>query len=108
MPPSGPGARTERPLAPLALLAGMSGNLMEWYDFALYGVLAATLGELFFPHGSRLVALLSVFGVFAAGYVMRVLGGALFGHVGDNVGRRRALLGCAGALAGARDRGGVA
>ena len=77
----------------------MSGNLMEWYDFALYGVLAATLGELFFPHGNRLVALLSVFGVFAAGYVMRVLGGALFGHVGDHMGRRRALLVSAVAMA---------
>jgi MHS family proline/betaine transporter-like MFS transporter len=87
------------PLSPLALFAGMSGNLMEWYDFALYGVLAATLGELFFPHGSRLVALLSVFGVFAAGYVMRVVGGALFGHVGDRLGRRRALLLSAVAMA---------
>lgn len=86
-------------LSPLALLAGMSGNLMEWYDFALYGVLAATLGELFFPHGSRLVALLSVFGVFAAGYVMRLVGGALFGHVGDRLGRRRALLLSAVAMA---------
>lgn len=92
-------ARATEGLSPLALVAGMSGNLMEWYDFALYGVLAATLGELFFPHGSRLVALLSVFGVFAAGYVMRVLGGALFGHVGDRVGRRRALLLSAVAMA---------
>jgi MHS family proline/betaine transporter-like MFS transporter len=80
------------PLSPLALLAGMSGNLMEWYDFALYGVLAATLGQLFFPSGNRLLALLSVFGVFAAGYLMRLLGGAAFGHIADRLGRRRALL----------------
>jgi len=86
-------------LTPLALLAGMSGNLMEWYDFALYGVLAATLGELFFPHGNRLAALLAVFGVFAAGYVMRIVGGAWFGHVGDRLGRRRALLLSAVAMA---------
>jgi MFS transporter, MHS family, proline/betaine transporter len=70
----------------------MSGNLMEWYDFALYGVLAATLGELFFPHAGRMLALLAVFGVFAAGYLMRLAGGAFFGHVGDRLGRRRALL----------------
>lgn len=76
----------------LCLVAGMSGNLMEWYDFALYGVLAATLGELFFPHAGRLLALLAVFGVFAAGYLMRLAGGAFFGHVGDRLGRRRALL----------------
>ncbi len=79
-------------LSPLALVAGMSGNLMEWYDFALYGVLAATLGRVFFPHSSRLLALVSVFGVFAAGYVMRILGGAAFGHIADRLGRRRALL----------------
>jgi MHS family proline/betaine transporter-like MFS transporter len=86
--------RTAAPatLSPLALLAGMSGNLMEWYDFALYGVLAATLGQLFFPAGNRVLGLLSVFGVFAAGYLMRLLGGALFGHVADRLGRRRALL----------------
>lgn len=99
-----PGVRPDpdRPagaLSPLGLLAGMSGNLMEWYDFALYGVLAATLGQLFFPQGNRLAALLSVFGVFAAGYLMRVVGGALFGHVGDHLGRRRALLVSAVAMA---------
>jgi len=86
-------------LSPLALVAGMSGNLMEWYDFALYGVLAATLGQLFFPHGSRLAALLAVFGVFAAGFVMRVVGGAAFGHIGDRLGRRRALLVSASVMA---------
>ena len=90
----GAGMEAERrpPLPPLAVLAGMSGNLMEWYDFALYGVLAATLGGLFFPSDNRLLALLSVFGVFAAGYVMRLLGGAAFGHIADRLGRRRALL----------------
>jgi MFS transporter, MHS family, proline/betaine transporter len=86
------GAGEKRGLSALGLIAGMSGNLMEWYDFALYGVLAATLGKLFFPDAGRLLALLSVFGVFAAGYVMRLVGGALFGHVGDRLGRRRALL----------------
>ena len=87
------------PLSPLALIAGMSGNLMEWYDFALYGVLASTLGQLFFPSGNRLLALLSVFGVFAAGYLMRVIGGAAFGHVADRLGRRRALLLSAASMA---------
>src|SRR5215468_3876783 len=86
-------------LSPLGLVAGMSGNLMEWYDFALYGVLAETLGDLFFPRSSRLAALLAVFGVFAAGYVMRLLGGAAFGHIADALGRRRALLLSAVAMA---------
>ena len=76
----------------LPLFAGVSGNLMEWYDFGLYGVLAATLGKLFFPEAGGLVGLLSVYGVFAAGYVARVVGGTVFGHIGDKFGRRKALL----------------
>ncbi|MFM8983291.1 MAG: MFS transporter, partial [Spartobacteria bacterium] len=65
---------------------------MEWYDFGLYGVLAPTLGRLFFPNADGFLGLLSVYGVFAAGYIARVAGGTIFGHVGDLVGRRSALL----------------
>jgi MHS family proline/betaine transporter-like MFS transporter len=80
------------PLKPIAVIAGMAGNMMEWYDFALYGVLAPTLGKLFFPQGNNLASILSVFGVFAAGYIMRLGGGAFFGHLADHHGRRIALL----------------
>lgn len=80
------------PLKPLAIIAGMAGNMMEWYDFALYGVMAPTLGKLFFPQSNHLVSILSVFGVFAAGYIMRLGGGAFFGHLADHHGRRIALL----------------
>jgi len=76
----------------LPLLAGVSGNLMEWYDFGLYGVLAATLGKLFFSDSGGFMGLLSVYGVFAAGYLARVAGGTILGHIGDRFGRRRALL----------------
>ena len=76
----------------LPLLAGVSGNLMEWYDFGLYGVLAATLGKLFFSDSGGFTGLLSVYGVFAAGYIARVAGGTILGHIGDRFGRRRALL----------------
>ena len=90
-----PSEQTLRPtprLGPVSLLAGMAGNLMEWYDFALYGVLAATLGELFFPGTDRLLGLLAVYGVFAAGYLSRIVGGAFFGHLADRGGRKKALL----------------
>ena len=80
------------PLKPIAVIAGMAGNMMEWYDFALYGVMAPTLGKLFFPQGNNFVSILSVFGVFAAGYIMRLGGGAFFGHIADHHGRRIALL----------------
>lgn len=83
---------TPQRLSPTAIVAGMSGNLMEWYDFALYGVLASTLGELFFPGNNGLLRLLAVYGVFAAGYLSRIAGGALFGHVADRGGRKKALL----------------
>ena len=87
------------PLKPIALVAGMAGNLMEWYDFALYGVMAPTLGKLFFPQGNNLVSIISVFGVFAAGYIMRLGGGAFFGHLADHHGRRIALLASATVMA---------
>ena len=87
------------PLRPVAVIAGMAGNLMEWYDFALYGVMAPILRKLFFPQGNHLVSILSVFGVFAAGYIMRLGGGAIFGHIADHHGRRIALLASATVMA---------
>lgn len=97
---------TSRNLNPTTVLAAMAGNLMEWYDFALYGVLAPTLGLLFFPAKDRLTSTLAVFGVFAAGYVARLAGGAFFGYLADHSSRRKALIfsatmmACSTALAG--------
>jgi MHS family proline/betaine transporter-like MFS transporter len=71
--------------------AGMIGNVLEWYDFAIYGYFAVAIGRQFFPHQDPVAQLLSAFGVFAVGYVMRPLGGALVGHIGDRYGRRAAL-----------------
>src|SRR5215468_5877681 len=73
------------------IAAGMIGNVLEWYDFAIYGYFAAAIGRQFFPHEDPVAQLLSAFGVFALGYLMRPLGGALFGHIGDKFGRRAAL-----------------
>jgi len=89
----------QTPLKPIAVIAGMAGNMMEWYDFALYGVMAPTLGKVFFPQENRIVAIISVFGVFAAGYIMRLGGGAFFGHIADHYGRRFALLASATVMA---------
>jgi MHS family proline/betaine transporter-like MFS transporter len=69
----------------------MIGNLLEWYDFAIYGYFAAAIGRHFFPHQDPVAQLLSAFGVFAVGYLMRPVGGALIGHIGDRFGRRAAL-----------------
>ncbi len=89
---SNQGVHESRGLAPTAVLAAMAGNLMEWYDFALYGVLAPTLGLLFFPGKDKLASTLAVFGVFAAGYVARLAGGAFFGYLADHSSRRKALI----------------
>ena len=71
--------------------AGMIGNLLEWYDFAIYGYFAAAIGRHFFPHQDPVAQVLSAFGVFAVGYLMRPVGGAVIGHIGDRFGRRAAL-----------------
>ncbi len=73
-------------------MAGFIGNIVEWYDFALYGYMASFLSTLFFPGEDRLASLLATYGVFAAGFVMRPLGSALFGWLGDTVGRTTTML----------------
>ena len=73
------------------IAAGMVGNVLERYDFAIYGYFATAIGRHFFPHEDAVAQLLSAFGVFALGYVMRPVGGALIGHIGDRFGRRAAL-----------------
>ena len=73
------------------MAAGAIGNVLEWYDFAIYGFFAATIGRTFFPHEDPVAQLLAAFGIFAIGFVVRPLGGALIGHIGDRFGRRTAL-----------------
>jgi MHS family proline/betaine transporter-like MFS transporter len=73
------------------IAAGVIGNVLEWYDFAIYGYFAAAIGRTFFPKEDAVAQLLAAFGVFAIGYLMRPVGGALVGHIGDKFGRRAAL-----------------
>jgi MHS family proline/betaine transporter-like MFS transporter len=72
-------------------IAGVIGNIMEWYDFAVFGYYAPIIGALFFPSEGKYAALIKAFGVFASGYLMRPIGGAIFGHIGDRMGRKKAL-----------------
>ncbi len=69
----------------------MIGNVLEWYDFAIYGYFAASIGRNFFPREDSVAQLLAVFGVFALGYLVRPIGGALIGYIGDYYGRCSAL-----------------
>jgi MFS transporter, MHS family, proline/betaine transporter len=72
--------------------AGIIGNVMEWYDFAVYGYFARTIGNLYFPTDDPDASLLAAFAVFAVGFLMRPIGAIVFGHIGDRVGRGPALL----------------
>ncbi len=72
-------------------MAGAIGNVLEWYDFALYGYFAPVFADMFFPSDDASTSLLSAFGVFAIGFLARPLGALLFGYLGDTVGRREAL-----------------
>ena len=74
------------------ILAGCVGNALEWYDFAAYGYFAAVIGHNFFPVQDPTVSLIAAFGVFAAAFVARPIGAAIFGHIGDRYGRKPALV----------------
>jgi hypothetical protein len=74
------------------VLVGLAGNVLEWYDFGVYGFFAATIGTQFFPSHDPVTSLLASFGVFAIGFFARPLGGLLFGYVGDRLGRRTAVM----------------
>lgn len=67
------------------------GSVVEWFDVAVYGYLAAVLGRVFFPEGDPTTQLLSSFAVFGAAFAVRPLGGIFFGALGDRIGRQRTL-----------------
>jgi MHS family shikimate/dehydroshikimate transporter-like MFS transporter len=75
------------------VIASAFGTVIEWYDFFIYGTAAATVfGKVFFPSTNGTVSTLAALSVFAVGYIARPLGGLLFGHFGDKVGRRSMLI----------------
>lgn len=81
----------EKPLLKRAVSASALGNCMEWFDFGVYSYLAATIGKVFFPGASPGAQLISSFATFAAAFVVRPLGGLVFGPLGDRVGRQKVL-----------------
>lgn len=73
------------------LLAAILGNIIEFYDFTLYGFFVPLIAQLFLPSSDARTAILSTLAIFAAGFLIRPLGGVIFGHIGDKYGRRLAL-----------------
>jgi MFS transporter, MHS family, proline/betaine transporter len=86
-------AAPDAPHASLArtVVAGAVGNVLEWYDFGLFGYFAPVIAAQFLPAEDKLASLLGTFGVFATGFLMRPLGGLVFGYIGDRLGRKLAL-----------------
>jgi len=86
-----------------AIMAASSGNLVEWFDFYTYAFCAIYFAPAFFPKGDQTAQLLNAAGVFAAGFLMRPIGGWIFGKIADRKGRRTSLvisvlMMCAGSL----------
>ena len=73
-------------------LASLVGNVLEWYDFVLYGMFATVFSKLFFNPNNPHAALFGALSIFAVGYLMRPIGGIIIGHFGDTRSRRRALV----------------
>lgn len=77
----------------IAGLASMAGTTIEWYDFFLYGTAAALVfNKLFFPTLDPITGVLAAFATYAVGFIGRPLGGILFGHFGDRIGRKSMLM----------------
>ncbi|CAI8967277.1 MFS transporter [Pseudomonas chlororaphis] len=76
-----------------AAAAAFIGTMIEWYDFYIYATAAALVfGALFFPSDDKLFSTMAAFGTFAVGFFARPLGGIVFGHIGDRIGRKKSLV----------------
>src|SRR5215510_4177666 len=74
------------------ILASSVGTMIEWYDFYIFGSLAATISPLFYPSGNNTFALIAYLSTFAIGFIVRPFGALFFGRIGDLVGRKYAFL----------------
>src|SRR5437588_4374504 len=74
------------------IMASAVGTMIEWYDFYIFGSLAAVLSPKFYPSGNDTIALIAYLSTFAVGFVVRPFGALFFGRIGDLVGRKYAFL----------------
>ena len=94
MPVSFPGVTATQAITQnraFAVGAGVVGNVLEWFDYGIYGTLAAVISSVFFPSKDPITSLLLTFVVFGVGFIVRPLGALVFGHIADKYGRKIAL-----------------
>ncbi|MEW6486176.1 MULTISPECIES: MFS family transporter [Tatumella] len=75
-----------------AIVGASSGNLVEWFDFYVYSFFSLYFAHIFFPEGDTTSQLLKTAGIFAAGFLMRPIGGWIFGYIADRYGRKNSML----------------
>ncbi len=82
------------------IIAGMVGNALEIYDMVIYGLLASSMSQNFFPKQDKITGIISTFAIFFIGYLARPIGAVFFGRMGDNFGRKPALIVSIGLMTG--------
>ncbi|MEA1919600.1 MAG: MFS transporter [Campylobacterota bacterium] len=81
----------QKKISKKAYLAGLLGEIMEWYDFTVYGFFALVIASQFFPSDNHFISVTAAFAAFALGFLMRPLGAVFFGYIGDKFGRKKVL-----------------
>ena len=89
----------QKNISPKNIIFGGLATSVEYFDFALFAYVTVFISATFFPESSPSVAIIKTFGMFAAGYLMRPIGGIFFGNLGDRVGRKRVLIITVGLMA---------
>ncbi len=84
--------REQKKKSIIAIISASSGNLVEWFDFYIYAFTSVYFAHLFFPDGDPTTQMLKTAGIFAAGFLMRPVGGWFFGRIADRYGRKKSMI----------------
>jgi MFS family permease len=74
------------------IMLSSMGGMLEFYDFTIYGLFAVYFAGQFFPSHNSFISIIASYSIFVVGYIVRPLGGILFSHIGDELGRKKVLI----------------